>query len=802
MMAAAALSMGMSACSDTPDPEGPTPPPEPQEHGIYTVNAQIVNTRVEAGNPDDGFIPAVWSEDDVLEATVGRAKYIYKLQSGAGSDSAVFVFEGELADAPMPIAGSPVSFVCPSDAESLPADQKYVEDGFDADADVTVLAAVDVDDSVEYDKTTGEISMLFAKSSAWAVLDFALTGDVTVASVAATTASDALPLAGGSHTVTLDCGDGVALDLSAAKHFRMLVAPGTHIPAVRIRTADGRVKLCEAGELNLKTGFESAVELTLVAPTPTFTSAPYKVGDYYFDGGSEGVVVTVDPTGSAGKIISMHDMAESLAWSTDTKTITEAWDEEDGTANMAAVALVDETYAAYPAFKACAALGEGWYLPAQKELQGVRGVLAVVNETLTWHGGEEVLEDMYYWSSTETYEFRDAMAYTASMNSPGMFSFEKSIPMPVRAFKAFGEIPEAKYKVGTLCEEDGKRGIVIWAAKDDSYAKILSLAESTAAWGPVNTASGATDEYDGEKNLAAVKAADSSLDGYPAFKACSELGDGWFLPSIAELRSIARMTAALNTEIAKAGGAPLQNGYYWSSTESVADAANSAQCISMAASELASSKAAERNVRAVAYVGAKPVEAHKYVVGETYELGGRIVGIVFAVTDGGLHGKVVALKNVFETGRINTRWDLRASASPEEYVEIGLTDENDGSVNMAKARANDPTFENLIAYQVCAALGDGWYIGAKNEMIELCKVKTEINAALNECKKQEEYSDTSLFETKSWISEEFWTSTEALNTEADPNRAAQRMCTVEFKDGSTSEWRKGNYSKVRPIRAF
>lgn len=790
MMAAVALSMSMSACTDTVT-DGPTPEPDP-EFGICTVNASIVNTRVEAGDPDDGFIPAVWSEGDVLEATVGRATYTYKLQSGAGSAEAVFVFDGDAADAPMPTEGSPVSFVCPSETAVLPADQKYVENGFDADADVTVLAAVEVNDGVEYDKTTGEISMQFAKSSAWAVLDFALTGDVTVASIAATSAADALPLAGESHTVTLACGDGVALDTSAPKHFRMLVAPGTHTLAVRIRTADGRVKLCDAGELNLKVGFESSVELTLVAPTPTFTSAPYKVGDYYFDGEAEGVVVSVDPTGSAGKIISMHDMAEPLAWSTDTDTITEAWDEEDGTVNMAAVALVDGNYTAYPAFKACAGLGEGWYLPAQKELQAVRNVLAAVNETLTWNGGEEIPETLY-WSSTEAYEFRDAMAYAADMGFPGMYGYEKSIAMPVRAFKAFGEIPEAKYKVGTLCEENGKRGIVIWAAKDDSYAKILSLTESTAAWGPVNAEVAASDEYDGEKNLAAVKAADASLAAYPAFKACAGLGDDWYLPSVAELRSIAKMTAALNTEIAKAGGTALQNGYYWSSTEYASDAANSAMCVSTGGSDLVSSKSAERNVRAVAYVGAKPVEAHKYVVGEPYELGGEVVGIVFAITDDGVHGKVVALKNVTETGRSNAMWDRRANSN--NYVELGLTDENDGSVNMAKARENDPLFESLIAYQVCAAKGDGWYIGAKNEMIALYEAKTVVNAGLKE------YGGTQ-FSTQSWVNEEFWTSTEGVNTASDATRSAQRQLSINFKDGSTFEYRKYSYLLVRPIRAF
>ena len=47
--------------------------------------------------------------------------------------------------------------------------------------------------------------------------------------------------------------------------------------------------------------------MVLQAAAADFTSGPYDVGDYYFDGMSEGVVVEVDPTGSKGKLIAMHD---------------------------------------------------------------------------------------------------------------------------------------------------------------------------------------------------------------------------------------------------------------------------------------------------------------------------------------------------------------------------------------------------------------------------------------------------------------------------------------------------------------
>jgi len=617
----------------------------------------------------------------------------------------------------------------------------------------------------------------------YSIIDFKLKGDVTVTALSATSAEEGAALAGEAHTVTLTCDEGVALDAAEAKDFRMAIAPGTHDLAIRIRSTDGRVKIARTTEpLNLEAGAEAVIELELEAPEAGFTSAPYEVGGYYFDGEAEGVVVEVDATGSKGKIVAMHDAAEMLAWGPG-DAITGAQDTQYGVANMTTIAAIDETYAAYPAFRACAESGEGWYLPAQHEMQNVRKVLETVNATLGWRGGEEIPAESIYWSSSEADEFSDAMAFAADMEMPGMFGIQKTQALRVRAMREFGELPEARFKVGALYEAEGKKGIVFWVSKDDTYAKIVSLNDATAEWGPVGTAAGAGDEYDGEKNLAAVEALDATLSGYPAFKSCADQGEGWYLPSQGELTSIARMYAALNTALTAAGGAAIQSTHYWSSTELNTDAANSAQAIRMGeGTQLASSKNVSRNVRAIAYVGDRPTEAKRYAVGDPYEVNDEVTGIVCAVTDDGLHGTIIALKNVVEKGRINVMWDHRANS--DNYVLLGATDLDDGRANLEKALANDPTLADLTVFGVCTALGEGWYVGAVNEVKALYDNKSVLDAALKA------NGGTAL------DSGDYWTSTEGSE---DPT---QRAVSVSLKDGTTFDYRKYTYLLVRPMKRF
>lgn len=775
LLAAAATLLGVS-CSDDPvtdesegtgqqpGPEVPDPGPgddDEKDKGVETLTVTL---------PADGAFGTLWPEGARIAAVTEQGIRYYNLTEGAASGTGTFALEDD-DEAP----AAPFTVRYPAEEQAIPSAQNYTEAGVDPAALAFSALAEDPEgESLE----TGTLDVTLRPD--FAIIGLQLKGNVTVASVTITGAETAL--AGESRSVTLDAGDGIALDAAAARDFRMAVLPGEQALSIRIRSSDGRTKTEKTETLAFDAGTEQTIELEVTAAQAEFTSAPYAVGDYYFDGEAEGVVVEVDRTGSQGKIIAMRDAAETLAWGFGDE-VTGAQDTEYGPTNMATIAALDAAYDNYPAFKACAGQGEGWYLPAQHEMQAVRKILDAVNATLGWRGGEEIAAESVYWSSSEADEFSDAMAFAADMEMPGMFGIQKTQLLRVRAFREFGELPETKFKVGTLYEADGRKGIIFWASKDDTYAKIVALDDADAEWGAVGTAAGADDEYDGEKNMKAVRSADASLDAYPAFKACADRGEGWYLPSLNEAASLSRMYAALNAQLTAAGGEALDAGYHWTSTELNSDAANSAQCIQMnGGALLASSKNIARKVRAVAYVGDRPVEARKYQVGDAYEIDDQVLGIVCATTDDGVHGTIIALKNAVEKGRINAIWDHRAES--DNYILLGLTDTDDGRANAAKAQESDPLWSDMSAFGVCAALGDGWYLGAVNEMKALYDNKSLLDAALKAA------GGTAL------DNDDYWTSTEGT---ADPT---QRAVSVSLKNGSTFDYRKYMYLRVRPMKRF
>ena len=149
--------------------------------------------------------------------------------------------------------------------------------------------------------------------------------------------------------------------------------------------------------------------------TTESTQVVYKVGDYYSVNGKKGVVFWVDSSGKHGKIVSLSESSNGLQWSSDTneqKRLIGANDENNGANNMAVVKQISGWESKYPAFKWCADLGEGWYLPAIEELKLFTlnsAVYDAVNQTLAIKGKKLAnLGDIYwYWSSTE-YDYQNS----------------------------------------------------------------------------------------------------------------------------------------------------------------------------------------------------------------------------------------------------------------------------------------------------------------------------------------------------------------------------------------------------------
>ena len=124
---------------------------------------------------------------------------------------------------------------------------------------------------------------------------------------------------------------------------------------------------CGSGKLFKDCHGRSAVAPIVSQPV----ERTWKVGDYYNVDGKEGVVFWVDETGKHGKIVSL-DQAEKQ-WCTDDEYLKGltgiASDDYDGMKNLQSIQKISGWRNKYPAFAWCADHGDGWYLPAIKELE-------------------------------------------------------------------------------------------------------------------------------------------------------------------------------------------------------------------------------------------------------------------------------------------------------------------------------------------------------------------------------------------------------------------------------------------------
>ena len=187
--------------------------------------------------------------------------------------------------------------------------------------------------------------------------------------------------------------------------------------------------------------------VTSTAKPNALTSAPYKVGDYYNDGKKQGVVFEVSADGKHGKIVSMTQSSEWLEWSSDgaeRKRLIGADSRSDGAYNMAKVKTVANWREKYPAFKWCADLGKGWYLPSIMELKKFtldNAVHDAVNRTLTSIGGEKLFNRDWkgYWSSTESnvQDFGMFCAWFVTKLGGNTYLHPKNNDYYVRAVSAF-----------------------------------------------------------------------------------------------------------------------------------------------------------------------------------------------------------------------------------------------------------------------------------------------------------------------------------------------------------------------------
>lgn len=129
-----------------------------------------------------------------------------------------------------------------------------------------------------------------------------------------------------------------------------------------------------------------------------------KIGDLYDCGGLKGVVISVDASGNHGLIMSLNK--HHCQWYNGSSDVnTGARHPFDGKQNQDFILSRYSSYS-YPAFRWCASLGDGWYLPAIGELRPLcePSNFRAVEKTLKTYG-EPLFSGHYiadlYLSSTE-----------------------------------------------------------------------------------------------------------------------------------------------------------------------------------------------------------------------------------------------------------------------------------------------------------------------------------------------------------------------------------------------------------------
>jgi hypothetical protein len=189
----------------------------------------------------------------------------------------------------------------------------------------------------------------------------------------------------------------------------------------------------------------------------------YAAGDYFDEGGIQGIVFYVTDNGRHGLIVSLQELDANLSsrgfWyhytihGNEWNFVVNAEDENDGWKNKLKVedciSKTELTYDNFPAFKWCNDLGVGWYLPSHNELKKLFMCFnggqeyganfeaqKIFNMLLRQAKGKPLSSDASYRSSTE-YDLTYAYGIDFSGWNSEQNLLTKKGNAPVRAIHKF-----------------------------------------------------------------------------------------------------------------------------------------------------------------------------------------------------------------------------------------------------------------------------------------------------------------------------------------------------------------------------
>lgn len=109
-----------------------------------------------------------------------------------------------------------------------------------------------------------------------------------------------------------------------------------------------------------------------------------------------------------------------------------------------------------------------------------------------------------------------------------------------------------------------------------------------------------------------------------------------------------------------------------------------------------------------------------YRVGDYYNVDGK-EGVVIEVRDGGRHGKIVSMREVTQK-----RWCTQGFF--DKGIALGASDVQSGKANTELCRNAGIAYFPAASW--CLDRGEGWYLPALNELVNLYNVRSKINPTL------------------------------------------------------------------------
>ena len=298
-------------------------------------------------------------------------------------------------------------------------------------------------------------------------------------------------------------------------------------------------------------------------PATTSASATYNIGDLVTVNGVQGIVFQTSPV---VKIVSVKETTTN--WSTDNVT-TNATDKDNGKANMDKIKAISGWQTKYPAFKWCADLGSGWYLPALNELKAIYAQRDKINRTLSANNMDRLGSKFnWFWPSSE---LTDYYGFSINFSDGCHDGTQKESTLAVRAVYIVPSSADATsapktYNIGDLVTVNGVQGIVF---QTSPVVKIVSVKETTTQWSTDYVSTKAVSLNNGKANMSIIKCISDWQTKHPAFNWCVELGSGWYLPAINELRAIYTQRDKINKTLSANNLDVLgsKGGWFWSSSE-------------------------------------------------------------------------------------------------------------------------------------------------------------------------------------------------------------------------------------------